>query len=449
VVVAGVARAGLPGILQLRVDVAGGVDFGQRLVWVDASLVDSGALGVFTIYGDAAFRMNWGPGAYTVASLGGFYPGFRPEPAQIPPMRRLGFALDYPVPGLKIRAEGYLAVTSNTIQLGGSFEAGIEAAGCGASGFLGLDAIVQFSPFHFHAEVHAGFRVTVFGLTFCGVSLSGSIDGPGPVVIAGRFTVETFLKDFHFDETFTIGRAQPQPPAVPRRAAEVLARECFGPTSLRGVGAADRSVSPAPRAVPTGMALVWPLGAIEWTQQRLPLAIPVDRIDGAPLGSVQTVTASAPGADTAEVRDLFAPGQFITLTGTAEQLNRPAYEELPAGVRVGSNARDDGPAAGQPLKHKVFRKVVGEVDWDELAIGLSLALPGILSGRHADPALPAVAATRTPQVVAVPARWVSSHDGQPHASATAAHQAARWSGKADAFAVHGADAGLPVLLRGV
>ena len=111
-------------------------------------------------------------------------------------MRRLGFHLDLPVPGIDVRAEGYFAVTSNTVQLGGYFEAGISAGGCGAHGFLDVDAIVQFTPFHMHAEVSAGFEVEVFGLTFGGIRLDGTLDGPGPVTIHGRLTVETFLHDF-------------------------------------------------------------------------------------------------------------------------------------------------------------------------------------------------------------------------------------------------------------
>jgi hypothetical protein len=159
IVVVGVARAGIPPVLKLRIDVVGVIDFQRELIAIDASLIESGLLGIFTIYGDAAFRASWGHPSYTVVSVGGFYPGFYPEPAQIPQMRRLGFHLDVAVPGIDVRAEGYFAVTSNTVQLGGHFEAGIEAAGCGAHGFLDVDAIVQFSPFHIHAEVSAGFEV--------------------------------------------------------------------------------------------------------------------------------------------------------------------------------------------------------------------------------------------------------------------------------------------------
>ena len=124
IVIVGIARAGIPPVLKLRVDVVGVIDFAQQLLSVDASLVDSGLLDIFTIYGDLAFRQSWGSPGYTVLSVGGFYPGFRPEPANIPPMRRLGFHLDLPVPGIDVRAEGYFAVTSNTVQLGGHFEAG-------------------------------------------------------------------------------------------------------------------------------------------------------------------------------------------------------------------------------------------------------------------------------------------------------------------------------------
>ena len=270
VVIVGIARAGIPPILKLRVDVDGVLDFVLQTLAINASLVDSGLLDIFTIYGDLAFRLCWGPQAYTVLSVGGFYPGFRPEPASIPPLKRLGFHLDLPIPGITLRAEGYLAVTSNTIQLGGYFEAGIEAAGCGAHGFLSVDAIVQFTPFHMHADVSAGFEVEVFGLTFGGVRLDGTLDGPGPVTIHGRLTVETFLHDFHFDETFTFGSGDGPPAVPPARAAQILADHEVRPESLRPLGGPDPDTVPARRPVPGGFALVAPRGGVGWQQKRIP-----------------------------------------------------------------------------------------------------------------------------------------------------------------------------------
>ena len=234
------------------------------------------------------------------------------------------------MPGIDLRADGYFAVTSNTVQFGGYFEAGISAGGCGAHGFLSVDALVQFTPFHAHADVSAGFEVEVFGLTFCGIRLDGTVDGPGPVTIHGRLTVETFLHDFHFDETFTFGSGNGPPAVPPARAAQVLADQEVRAGALRPVGGPDLDVVAARLPVPPGFALISPRGGVGWQQKRVPLTIPIDRLDGAPLGAVQTVTASVPH-QTGGVDDLFAPGSFITLS-QAEALNRPPFEQLPGGV---------------------------------------------------------------------------------------------------------------------
>ncbi|WP_049561967.1 DUF6603 domain-containing protein [Nonomuraea sp. SBT364] len=443
VVVVGVARAGIPPVLKLRVDVAGVIDLVQSTVAVDASLIDSGLLGVFSVYGDLAFRQCWGPQAHTVLTAGGFYPGFRPEPAVIPPLRRLGYHLDVPVPGISLRAEGYLAVTSNSVQLGGRIEANVGMAGCRARGFLAVDSIVQFTPFHVHAEVSAGFEVRVLGVTFCGVRLDGTLDGPGPVTLRGRLTVETFLHDFHFDETFTFGSGGGGAVQVaPTRAAQVL-RDEVRPQALRPAGGSDPDVVPAGLPVPPGMALISPRGGVCWQQRRVPLNIPIDRLDGAPLGGVQTVTVTAPRL-TSTVADLFAPGSFIALA-QAEALNRPAFEQLPAGVVCSGGEDLAGRANPQPTGHKVFKKVRTE----SLALLFEadvLALPGILAGmltaRDAAPS----PATTAPIVEVQSESWIATHDEFVCDSATAAHQSARLHG---GFAVAEPDFVEPVLLEGL
>ena len=129
VAIVGVARIpmpGVPGLINLRLDVIGIVEPSQSLVSVDASLVDSHVLGIFSGSGDAALRLCWGSQAYAVVSIGGFYPGFNPEPARLPAMRRVGLSLQSPTGGLlEITAEGYFAFTTNTIQLGGRLDISI------------------------------------------------------------------------------------------------------------------------------------------------------------------------------------------------------------------------------------------------------------------------------------------------------------------------------------
>ena len=118
------------------------------------------------------------------------------------------------------------------------------------------------------------------------------------MTIHGRLTVETFLKDFHFDETFTFGSSRTRRRTVPpARAVEVLRDEEVRPHSLRAVGGPDRDVVLAPLPVPPDLALVQPRGGVAWQQHRVPLTIPIDRLDGAPLGVVQRVTASGARPD--------------------------------------------------------------------------------------------------------------------------------------------------------
>ena len=63
VVILGVARASIPGLpylLNLRLDVLGVIDPVEKLVSIDASLVDSPRAGYLQVYGDAALRFSWG-----------------------------------------------------------------------------------------------------------------------------------------------------------------------------------------------------------------------------------------------------------------------------------------------------------------------------------------------------------------------------------------------------
>ena len=172
------------------------------------------------MYGDGAMRFSWGTTGYLVTTVGGFFPGFNPEPARLPAMRRVGLALDSPVPIIDIRAEGYFAITSNSLQFGGRLEVGISL-GLSAHGFVQVDAIVQFRPFHFDARVAAGFDVSAGGFSFASVTLSGSICGPGPIVIRGSLSIDVFLFSISWDETFTLGSGPadslPSPPRLLER----------------------------------------------------------------------------------------------------------------------------------------------------------------------------------------------------------------------------------------
>lgn len=443
VVLVGVLKAGINPVVRLRADFAGVLDFAHRRATVDATLVDSGVLGIFTIYGDMAFAASWGDTPYTVLSLGGFYPGFRPEPAQIRPLSRLGMAPDVSLPGMRMRAEGYLAATSNTVQLGGRLEIGVDAEIASISGFVAVDALVQFSPFHIHAQLAAGLDVRFLGQTFCGVSFHGTFDGPGPVTITGRLTVETFFKDFDFDKTFVIGSTVAQPALPGSRALDAIRQQAVA-QHLSPVGGADRLVALKEVERSGDYAVVPPSAGVEWRQHAAPLDTPIDRVAGVPLGSTQHVTAAAAGAGltTEQVTDRFAPGSFITLSA-AESLNGPTYDVLPAGVRLrGGTLSGSGTPSGPTMN--VLRKVRDE-PFGTTTTGTALAFSATVLQMVTERDRPAAVMSKQVSVGLARQGWVTT-SGTTHDSHTQALQAARPLG---AVPLAAADAARPVSLPGV
>ena len=186
-------------------------------------LVDSHALTIFRVTGSATVRLGWGSPSYVVFAVGGFYPGFRPEPANIPPQQRLGLALDIPCP-LSFRASGYLAITSNSFQAGADIEVGIDLDVISASGFLRFDAIIQFDPFHLHADYSAGWEVEV-AIFSGGTTVSGWIDGPGPWAVHAEVSISLLIDDFTWSDTFHFGPSGPPPNPPLEHAVDVLAAD--------------------------------------------------------------------------------------------------------------------------------------------------------------------------------------------------------------------------------
>ena len=86
----------------------------------------------------------------------------------------------------------------------------------------------------------------------------------------------------------------------------------------------------APRAA----CVLPPIGAIAWTQSRVPLGVPLDRFEGQPLATPQSMRVTASTLGGGVVQDWFSPGSFADLS-KAETLTRPSFERLDAGLVLG------------------------------------------------------------------------------------------------------------------
>lgn len=349
----GVLRAILPSeeapVLRLQVNFAGGIDFDKGLLWFDAALFDSNLL-VFTLSGDMALRIGWGEQSIFVISVGGFHPAFTEIPSDLTGMRRLTIALlsgDNP----RLMAQAYFAVTSNTVQSGARVELYAAACGFNIYGFLGYDLLVQFTPFHFVADIYAGLALRRGDDVLFGIDVHCRLSGPQPWNANGEasFKILFFRVSIGFDVTWG-----DEATALPQDAVDVLAKVAAAiadDRNWRAVFPANtrqavtlRTAEPPPDSV-----LLHPFGTLEVSQKVAPLDLPIDRFGTAKPSGATTFAVTWPDGAASDVREEFAVAQFVTLSDD-EKLARASFEQLKAGLRFSTG---DGATVGPGVPKEV------------------------------------------------------------------------------------------------
>ena len=152
----------------------------------------------------------------------GFHPRFTPPPG-FPALQRI--TIDMPS-GIvsKLRLAAYLALTSNSIQLGANLDVFIGVSGFGLSGHLGFDALLQRHPFRFDADISGSVALTAGGDDLASVSLDATLTGPAPYNIAGKFKVHIVFFDVHVSFNHSWGEDAPSLPVASVDVARCLGR---------------------------------------------------------------------------------------------------------------------------------------------------------------------------------------------------------------------------------
>jgi uncharacterized protein DUF6603 len=323
-------------IVFIQVTFLGTVDTGEPSLSFIASLAGSNIAGI-PITGELLLLTRGGHDPTFVLSAGGFHPRYV-RPAGVPALQRIGLDLS-PAPFIDLRCQAYLAITTNTVQFGARLDLVAEIAGCGLRGFLGLDVLVELDPLHFIAEVSAGISIEVLGETLAGIHLDLALEGPAPWRARGRGSIDLFFfsASLDFDETWGSPPSRQLPPPD---IGGVLVSAIAKPASwtLRAPDLAGSQVQlteAAARALATG-AKLHPHGALTFRQRSVPLGIDLARFNRQPLTrperwDVGSPTLGGPVQNPGEVREQFAPGQFLALTDD-EQLGRPSFESFRAGL---------------------------------------------------------------------------------------------------------------------
>lgn len=337
--------------VDLRADIFGVYDLSTGAVSVDGSFVKS-RIASYPLEGDFAFRSghDW------FFSAGGFHPHF-PVPADAPPLRRLRLDMSASAQ-VKLRVELYVAVTSNTVQIGFRGELAIEVGSFGVYGLAAVDALISGSKFSVHVSLTLELRF--HGSVLASLQADLLVEGLGPRHVKGRVSMSILFWDISvpFDETW--GELQA---AVAAADVDVLAAVRESVTQQ----AAWAPVLPSAteslvtfRSVQRDAVTVHPLGHMTIQQGIVPLGVPVTRIGTARPAGGPTAVYLGPATLTgglspaqAPVTGQFARAQYFDLTDD-EKLSAPSYEPFQAGIELASETVRLGLARQTDVKYETI-----------------------------------------------------------------------------------------------
>jgi hypothetical protein len=353
----GILRAALPAddvaILVLQVNFAGVLEFDKQRFYFYATLFDSHVLFI-TLSGSMGVLFAYGDDANFVLSVGGFHPQFNPPPLPFPAPQRISIDL-INESFARIHADGYFAVTTNTVQFGTHSDFFFGFSACSVSGSSGFDALIQFSPFHFIAEISTQFSVKVFGVGVYGVGIDVSLSGPTPWHVHGTASLSFFFFSIDIGIDFTWGD-NPNTTLPPIQVMPILAAEAQKPSNWKTALPPNLKLLVTLRQLdPTEAALVLhPAGTLQVSQRAIPLDLQIDKVGSQAPSDANQFAFSVAGSALTKVRNLrepFAPSQFRNFDN-ATKLSQPAYVPQDSGIELaGSATLATATAITRPLRY--------------------------------------------------------------------------------------------------
>ena len=325
-------------IFKIQVNFKADYEEGKYFAF-DANLYKSKFLG-FQLVGDLVVRWKGSPDPYFLLSAGGFHPDFQPPALNLPKdIQRLKFILA-DSEAVKISGEAYLAVTSNTLQFGGGFQAYINVWKLSIEGSLKFDAIFyRTGNPNFKVNASGSVKVKIWGFTIGGIKAKGELSGTTPWHFDGSVTFEIGWWDYtkSVDKTWgDEGEELSETVSLLTLLSDDLnAADAWQPVRRRFVQGV--SVRPVQTAV-AARVLAHPDESLEVKQAVLPLGVPLDHYghfnprDFRKFSLRLGTDAGFIAAD--NTSDFFAPAEFFELT-QEERMTRKSYESFNAGLAAG------------------------------------------------------------------------------------------------------------------
>jgi hypothetical protein len=342
--------------VALNFDVVGVIDFDQKRLSIDTALRDSKVLGA-AVTGEAAARISWGQQRELVLSVGGLNPGFQ-APPNFPQLKRIMLEFG-PGENPRIRLSGYFALTSNTIQLGGSAEVYAEAGGLNLYGWVGGDALLELATFEWVIDVTAGVALRRGTSVIAGVTFKGQLGGTA--LLLERASGEACLSLFFFDlcvDFDHVFRAALDVAVAVIDPVPMLVAAVGEPANWTAVlPPSEQAVATLRRPATPGRALLDPAGGLVFVQPVVPLNRKLSRFGGARLSGPDryaledVLVGGVSRSDWTTVTDFFAAAQYEDLT-VAEALSRPSFEPMDAGIELAGDAVTHSEETPCPLEYE-------------------------------------------------------------------------------------------------
>lgn len=369
IAIAGQIASELPtksiGLVKLHLDAFGTFDFTRLDLSIAASLHDSWLAG-YTLSGDMAIRASFGAAPCFLLAVGGFNPRFEAPPG-FPTLRpaAIGLAFDH---DLRVEAQSYFALASNTIQFGAGVVVVAKLRILSLEGHASFDTLVNYSPFSFAIDFDASFDVLVGSKELLGISIDSTLRGPSPWFFAGEATFRVLYKDWHFDVAVRLdGNRVPvdlEPVDVAALVRDALKQPGAWSQPATASGSGVRLAAPvAPSAAPAGALPTLTLRPdlpVELRQRAAPMGIGLEKFGHHTIAGATTIAIDRANFGTAvltpaqlqdDIDDWFAPGEYFALD-ESEQIAGPSFELLGAGKRIAVGGFAVGGSCEHSLAHE-------------------------------------------------------------------------------------------------
>lgn len=336
-------RVGDTDLIKINVYFFGEIDFDKGLRF-DASIVDSEIVGL-KLEGDMAFRLFWG-GPYKGfgLSIGGFHPAYKPEEGLkfAPNMRRLSLSLNYDI--VKIKLETYLAVTSNSFQIGAHLDLQVGWKKFGLIGYAGFDALFVFKPFRFSFSLEVGVAVMVGSAKLFSVDLALSVEGPAKWRVKGKAYFTVLFIPVKCDFSLAWGDS----PKEERRATIAVWKDVLLPELLRDnnwITSSAEQNNDGKEKDENAMLTLQPNDTFSFNQSAVPFDYPMDLCNDAlpkdytsfRLKKVSIIADNEEfSLETSCLNNDFAPSLYKELSNE-ERLSYPSYESVTSGFEAKDN----------------------------------------------------------------------------------------------------------------